>query len=370
MTKKVLFIATVTGHIISFHIPYLKWFKENGYEVHVASYGDKEIKYCDKHYNLQFARFPLKLRNIKVYKQLKKIINENDYYLIHCHTPTAGVLGRLAAKNARKRGTKVMYTAHGFHFYKGAPLINWLIYYPIEKFMSKYTDCLITITNEDYELAKKKFKKVKQIEHVNGVGFNTERLDIPVTEQEKQNIKQEFNIKENDIVLSYIAELNKNKNQILLINTVEELKKTNQNIKLLLIGNGPLKDYYQKIIENKNLQDNIKLLGRRADIGALLSLTNIYVASSIREGLPVNVMEAMYMKLPIVATDNRGHRELVKNGENGYIIKSFNYMEFSNKIKEIIEKNTYTLGSNSRKMAEKYSITNIMETMKKIYRSE
>ena len=104
--KKVLFIASVTTHIITFHTPYLKWFKDNGYEVHVASKGEQEIKYCDKHYNLQFERFPLKLRNIKVYKQLIKIISENDYYLLHCHTPTAGVLGRLAAKKSKEKRNK------------------------------------------------------------------------------------------------------------------------------------------------------------------------------------------------------------------------------------------------------------------------
>lgn len=365
-SKKVLFVATITGHM-DFHIPYLKWFKENGYEVHVASRGDKEIKYCDKHYNLQFERFPLKFANIKVYRQLKRIINENDYYLIHCHTPTAGVLGRLAAKRARKNGTTVIYTAHGFHFYKGAPLINWLLYYSIEKFMSKYTDCLITITNEDYELAKRKFKKIKEIEHVNGVGFNPERLDKIITEEEKEKLREELKIGKSDLVLSYIAELNKNKNQILLINTVEELKKTIPNVKLLLIGNGASKEYYQNVVEEKNLQDNIKLLGRRTDIGALLSITNIYVASSIREGLPVNVMEAMYMKLPIVATDNRGHRELVKDGENGYIIKSFGYIDFSNKIKELVEKDLCYLGNNGKKMAEMYSIANVIPTMEKIY---
>ena len=143
--KKVLFVATVTKHINSFHIPYLKWFKEEGYEVHVASNGNEPIEYCDKHYNLPFERFPLRKNNIKTYRELKKIINENKYEIIHCHTPVGGVLTRLAAKKARKKGTRVIYTAHGFHFYKEAPLLNWLIYYPIEKWLSRYTDCLITM---------------------------------------------------------------------------------------------------------------------------------------------------------------------------------------------------------------------------------
>ena len=113
--KRVLFVATVTRHINAFHIPYLKWFKEQGYEVHVASNGNEKIEYCDKHFNLPFARFPLKVENIKTYKELKKIINDNNYEIIHCHTPVGGVLTRLAAKKARQNGTKVIYTAHGFY---------------------------------------------------------------------------------------------------------------------------------------------------------------------------------------------------------------------------------------------------------------
>ena len=155
--KKVLFVASVNSHIIGFHTPYLKMFQERGYEVHVASYGDEKIEYCDKHHNIHFERFPFKLKNIKAYKELKKIIKDNKFEIIHCHTPTASVLTRLAARNARKKyNTKVIYTAHGFHFYKGAPAINWIIYYPIEKWLARYTDCLITINQEDYERAKER----------------------------------------------------------------------------------------------------------------------------------------------------------------------------------------------------------------------
>ena len=244
--KKVLFVATVTKHINSFHIPYLKWFKEEGYEVHVASNGNEQIEYCDKHYNLPFERFPLRKNNIKTYRELKKIINENKYEIIHCHTPVGGVLTRLAAKKARKKGTRVIYTAHGFHFYKGAPLLNWLIYYPIEKWLSRYTDCLITINKEDYELAKKKFRKCKQIELVHGVGLDTTKFDIKISNQALATLKDEISIKKDNIVLTYIAELNKNKNQQLLIKTIEQIvKEGDTRYILLLVGDGELKEQYQ-----------------------------------------------------------------------------------------------------------------------------
>lgn len=366
--KKVLFVATITRHINTFHIPYLKWFKEQGYEVHVASNGNEKIEYCDKHYNLPFERFPLKKNNIETYQKLKEIIDKNQYQIIHCHTPVGGVLTRVAARKARKHGTKVIYTAHGFHFYKGSPIKNWIIYYPIEKVCARWTDCLITITEEDFELAKKKIK-AKEVKHINGVGMNTERFEKEITESEKNRKKEELGISKNDIVFSYVAELNKNKNQIFLINVIKELKKEVPNIKLLLIGDGPLLQEYKDIIRNNNLEDTVKILGKRSDINDILSITDIYLASSIREGLPVNVMEAMYKGIPIIATDNRGHRELVKDQENGFIIKTKGEMQ--QKIKEILKDRELRekLTKNGKENAKQYEFYSVMSDMKKIYKN-
>lgn len=142
-------------------------FKDLGWQVDVASHGDKELPFCDKHYEIPIKRSPANIENLKAYKELKKIIRENKYDIIHCHTPMGGMLARLAARSQRKYGTKVLYTAHGFHFYKGAPKINWLIYYPIELTMSYLTDCLITINDEDFEFSKRHLK-AKKTEKVNG----------------------------------------------------------------------------------------------------------------------------------------------------------------------------------------------------------
>lgn len=366
--KKVLFVATVTKHINAFHIPYLKWFKEQGYEVHVASNGDEKIDFCDKHFNMPFSRCPFKFNNLKTYKQLKKIMDENKYEIIHCHTPVGGVLARLAAKKARKSGTKVIYTAHGFHFYKGAPLLNWIIYYPIEKWMSKYTDTLITINKEDYELAKKRFKKIKNIEHVHGVGLDTTRFNITKDDEELNQLRKQIGIDKDNTVLTYVAELNENKNQILLIKAMEQLvKETKDNCVLLLIGDGILREEYEQYIKANNLEKSVKLLGKRDDIPKILKLTDIYVASSLREGLPVNILEAMYMGLPVIAMDNRGHRELVKNEENGFLIN--NKDELVEKIKIIL--------SNKKKICKKidentsfintYLLQTVVEEMKRIY---
>lgn len=365
--KKVLFVATVTPHINAFHIPYLKWFKEQGYEVHVASYGDEEIAYCDKHYNLPFARKPLKVQNYKVYRELKTIIEENQYEIVHCHTPVGGVLARLASRKERKNGTKVIYTAHGFHFFKGAPLINWLIYYPIEKIMSRYTDTIITINQEDYELAKKKFKKSKTIELVHGVGLDLSRFDINIKQEELDNLRQEFGIADEDIVLGYVAELNKNKNQILIIKAIEQLVKQNKNYKLILIGDGVNKEELELYVKENKLENNIKLIGRRNDVPKLLKIIDIYVASSLREGLPVNILEALYMGLPVVALDNRGHREAAKYTENIKICSENDENLLATIIKDIEVSCKSDRQDKSREDIKNFMLDNVLKEMKRIY---
>lgn len=357
--KKVLFVATVTQqHINVFHIPYLKWFKEQGYEVHVASKGNEYIEYCDKHFDLPFERFPIKRNNIKTYKQLKKIIDENDYEIIHCHTPVGGVLGRFAARKTRKKGTKVLYTAHGFHFFKGAPILNWLIYYPIEKLMARYTDCLITINQEDYDFAKKHLK-AKQIELVHGVGVDENKFSFEMSEEEKNNLREELGLNKDDYVISYVAELNKNKNQIMIINAMKELIKYKNNIKLLLIGDGKLREFLKNEISKNNLGKNISLLGYRKDVPKILKITDLYISTSKREGLPVNLIEAMMTGLPIIATNCRGNRDIAKK-----TVEIDNVEELTDNIKKCIEnKDDY--------ICEKrydYELKNVIKRMEEIYK--
>ena len=369
--KKVLFVASVAGHIKNFHTPYLKLFKDKGYTTYVAANWtlkeNEKIDFCDNFIQLPIERKPFSLKNIKAICKLKKLLKVEKFDLIHCHTPMGSVVARLSAKSSRKKGTKVVYTAHGFHFYKGAPLKNWIIYYPVEKICSKWTDCLITITNEDYKFAKKHFKNIKKIEHVNGVGMNAKRLEKGLTDSEKNDIRENLKIKSDDIVFSYVAELNSNKNQMLLIHIIERLKDSYPNIKLLLIGNGPLKERYKEYIDENNLNEFIKLLGKRNDINELLSITDIYMASSKREGLPVNIMEAMYKGIPIVATDNRGHREIAMNSKNIFIEKDITEME--QKVIDIISnmKNYKELSQEEHNDSKKYSIESVIERMNEIY---
>ena len=367
--NKVLFVASIDRHILSFHTPYLKLFKDEGYEVHVASNGTEIIPFVDKKYNVEFERSPFKTSNIKAYFHLKRIIEENNYDLIHCHTPMASALTRIAARAARQKAIKVVYTAHGFHFFKGAPLKNWLIYYPIEKILSKYTDCIITINSEDYKTAINKNFKARKIVFVNGVGVDLEKYP-PRTFEQKSLMREKYCYSQDDFILFFAAELSYRKHQDLLINAVNLLKKSIPNIKLLLAGSGPLEKQYKEQTALLGLDSNVKFLGYRKDVKNYLILSDIAVASARQEGLPVNLMEAMATGLPLVVTDARGNRDLVVEGENGLINDLYDQVGFANSIEKLYKNKNLRefFGQQNIKLVRKYSIKNVLQEMKTIYR--
>lgn len=369
--KKVLYVATVDVHIKTFHLPYLKLLHENGYEVHVATNGDEIFPYCDKKHQICIERNPFRLNNLKAIKQLKTIIESEKYDLIHCHTPMGAVITRLAAKKARKHNeTKVFYTAHGFHFYKGAPMLNWLLFYPIEKYLAKYTDTIITINNEDYSLAKKHFnKRCKQIEYIAGVGIDKKKFDLKFDKKEKDSLRKSLDIHKDDFVMIYPAELSKRKNQLWLIDTVKDLLKSNKKIHLVLPGKDSLNGKCLESIKKFEIKDQVHLLGFRNDIPQLLMSSDLAISSSLQEGLPVNIMESMILGLPIVATNCRGNRDLVLDGINGYLVDINEKEKFINSIKKILNSNDIKkeFSNNSKKMIDDYLLEKTLDDMKKLY---
>lgn len=361
--KKVLYTATVDIHIKSFHLPYLKLLHDMGYKVYVATNGSEEFPYCDEKIVIPFERSPFKFNNIKAIFKLKKIIDKENFDLIHCHTPMGGVVTRLAARKARKKGTKVIYTAHGFHFYKGAPLINWLLFYPVEKWLARYTDVLITINSEDYELAKNKFKKTK-IKFINGVGIEPEKFDIKMTDNEKMELRKSLGLKKDDNTIIYVAELSKRKNQSMAIKVIKELSLKYSNIKFLVVGKDSYNGVYQDLTKNLNLEDNIIFTGIRNDVPKLMKISDIAISTSRQEGLPVNIMEAMLCNLPIVATNCRGNRDLIKKD---FIVELDDIKTMAEKIDFIIENK---LKFDYRKDIEKYTLSNVMKEVEKIYENK
>lgn len=369
---KVLLVATVQSHIAQFHQPLIKMLKEKGYIVHVCAKNNlKEknglsINMVDKVFDVPFSRSPFSLKNIGNYKTVKEIIKKEKYDIIHCNTPVGGLITRLAGRKYRRDGLKIIYTAHGFHFYKGAPKKNWIIYYPIEKYLAKYTDALITINEEDYKLAKSKFKTEK-IYKINSTGVNITKFKSKSSELEKNNLKKELNINENDFIIISIGELNTNKNQIMQINAMKILCQKYNNIKLFILGNGPLKEYYEREIKKVDLQDNIFLLGYRRDVNRILNIANCAVTTSLREGLGINVIEAMSADVPVIATNNRGHKDIIKNDFNGYLVKTNDVEELSDKIEYVMSNSCDDIVKNARKYITKYSEEAVMKELKNIY---
>lgn len=367
-SKKILFTSH-TANFQKFNRPFMQMLREKGWEVHYASMGEEEILDADKTFVVPFTRNPFTLSNIRAYKQLKQIIDRENYDIIHTHTPVGSVVTRLAARQARGRGTRVVYTAHGFHFFTGAPLLNWLIYYPIERLMAHYTDTLITINCEDYKRAKRTFKT--DVRYVPGVGVDPKRFKPRLTKKQRNDLRRSLGLKPDDFVMIYPAELNKNKNQTMLIAVMEKLVATNPHIHLLLPGQDSMNGFHARLIREKGLQNNIHLLGYRTDIPQLLMASDLSVSASYREGLPVHIMEAMTAGLPILSTRCRGAVELVVENANGFLTNA-DMQSFCEKLIDCVSdpERIKRFSKESLKLAQKCSIDKIKAQFYQIYREK
>lgn len=369
---KVLLTATVQSHICQFHKPLVEVLHKHGCEVHVAARDNLaeknglKLDFVEKVYDIPFARSPKSKDNIQAYKELKNIINEEKYDVIHCNTPMGGIVTRLAAKHARKQGTKIYYTAHGFHFYKGAPKKNWIVFYPIEKYFSKMTDKLITITQEDYELAKQKF--YCEVERIHGVGVDGKRYHA-VSNGDKNRIKKDLGYTEKQKVILCVGELLPNKNQKMIISSMREIVKQYSDVKLVLAGNGPEKENLEEVIKSYHLENTVEMLGYVTNLQEYQKIADVCVTCSKREGLPLNVVEAMLAETPVVATKNRGHRELLRDGETGFLVDVDDDITLGKRIVELLsdEKIYEKIQLDAKNYAQVYTFDHVKKELMKVY---
>ena len=369
--KKVLYVATVASHICQFHLPYLEFLQSRGVCIHVAARNNLaeknglQLKFFDEYFDVPFERSPKSKRNIRAYKKLVKIISENQYDLIVCNTPMGSILTRLAARKSRKAGTKVIYIAHGFHFYEGAPKKNWIVFYPIEKIFARLCDMVITINEEDYKLAKSKFKT--EVRHIHGIGVSEERYHS-VDDETNKTLRENLNLSSNDFAILCTGELNKNKNQEQLIKSAARLVDKIPSLKILLAGNGPNEQNLRELIKDLRLENVVTLLGYRTDLETITPVVDLVVSCSKREGMPLNIIEAMLCKKPIVATFNRGHNELIKDGESGYLVFSDNVEDMSDRIYKLYsdKKKISDFGNCGYNLAQKYTVDFVKEEIKDI----
>lgn len=369
---KVLLTATLQSHICQFHKPLVEILHKEECEVHVAARDNLaeknglKLDFVDKVYDIPFARSPKSIDNLHAYKELKEIISVEKYDVIHCNTPMGGIVTRLAAKTARKQGTKVYYTAHGFHFYKGAPKKNWLIFYPIEKIFSRITDKLITITKEDYELARRKFHC--KVEHIHGVGVDENRYHA-VSQKEQLELREKLNITPNQKIVLCVGELLPNKNQKMSILAVKNVIRKYPDVLLLFAGNGPEKENLEKMIKENRLEKHINFLGYITNLQEYQQVADIAISCSKREGLPLNIVEAMLSKTPVIASNNRGHRELICDKKNGFLVDVDDYKEMAKRILFLLDENVVyrEIQSSAEAYAMDYTFTNVKKELMKVY---
>lgn len=334
MSKRILFIASIEKHILRFHIPFIKWFVDLGFEVHVACNGKEKIPYCHFQHQIDFARKPFSLLHFRSFSQLNKLLAKEKFSLIHCHTAASSVITRLAARKYRKSyGLKVLYTAHGFHFFKGSPNYYWYLYYPVERFLSRYLDCLITVNREDYELAKTKFY-CKDVRRIKGMGVDPKRFPS-ISIIQRSAFRAELGISEDHFLLVYVAEFTEIKNHVFLIRNARIIREALPDVKIVLSGRGELMKRMQKLAAELGVLDIIIFLGFRDDVSTVMYSSDLGVSFSKQEGLGLHIVECMFCGLPIIATQNRGHRETVEMGKNGFIYEQGDIYSFISYVKGV-----------------------------------
>lgn len=364
---KILYVTTV-GITMTFFKQLIKELLDEGHTVDImCNETDMKVPDCYREWNCKIyhhscSRSPLSKGNLLAIGEIKKLVEEQKYDIVHCHTPIAAMCTRVACRKLRKQGVKVMYTAHGFHFYKGAPLLNWLIYYPIEKICSYWTDVLITINQEDYNLAIRKMK-ARRIEYVPGVGIDIDKFKNTVVNKKQK--REELGIPEGAFLLLSVGELNENKNHELVIRALAEIK--NKNIHYLIAGEGNLKSYLTNLCSELSLSDNVHLAGYRKDVNELYMISDAFIFPSFREGLSVSLMEAMSVGLPCIVSKIRGNVDLIdENG--GEVFNPFSLEECKKALFKIKRKDLDKMTKYNSKKIKKFSLHTIIESMNQLYK--
>ena len=375
--KRIL-ITSTDLMMIQFLVPHVQNLAENGFQVEIAcsdvggrmdEVREKLNGIVDKIHVVRLHRNPVNPGNLKGYRDMCRVIGGAHYDVIWTNEPVMGVATRLAARKARKQGTKVLYMVHGFHFYKGAPLLNWMLYYPIEKFASRFCDEIVTINTEDRLMAERKMHAPK-VSYIHGIGVSDEKFH-PISDAERSAVREAEGLSDDDFVVICIGELNENKNQKVLIEAAAQLKDKLPKLKVLLAGKGEKEAELRTQIRTSGLEDTVRLLGYRRDIPNLLPAADVAVSCSRREGLPLNILEAMFSGKPVVASRNRGHNDLIRGEENGILCEAQDSTAFAAAIHQLVEQPELCqrIGHNNREQAMRYSLRASRMEIRELFQS-
>ena len=372
-------VASVASMIDQFNRENISLLQTMGYEVDVAcnfevgntSSEERVKRFRQELQKQEVGTFQLPIPRkilafsdmIQAYKQLKKMVEEKQYTLVHCHSPIGSVIARLACRKQRKKGLKLIYTAHGFHFFTGAPKKNWLIFYPIEKIFARYTDILITICSEDYQRARKK-KLGKNIVYSPGVGIDVDKVKKI---DKKADKRQMLGIREKDILVLSVGELNQNKNHETIVRALKQLNRT--DVHYVICGQGDKKEELERMAKQFGMEERLHLLGFRTDALEWMKVADLFAFPSYREGLPVSLMEAMAAGLPVVCSKIRGNVDLIKDGEGGYMCEPMDVASFAENLSRLIKdaEQRKCMGEKNQITVQQFDKSRVSEVMKKVY---
>lgn len=362
---KILYVATVDIHIINHHLRVIKKLHDRGDIVDVASNGNYTNENIRKKFNVCFSKKPLHFNNIKAYFRIKEIIEEGDYDIVSCHTPISSFLTRIAARNM---DLKVIYTAHGFHFFRNCPLKNSLIYKTMERIAARYTDILVTINQEDFDAANQfQLKNHGEVKLVDGVGIDL--TDLNRIYHDDKITKESIGFKQGDYLIFSVGEVNKNKNHMLVLDSLLEVMTQNPHIHYIICGCGPLMTKIEKWILKNRLSDQVHLMGYRENVKQLLKVADLFVLPSRREGLPVAVLEAMALEKPIIVSNVRGCRDLIKHERNGLVFSDNQSVNFFKCFQRLYENHLLSkkLAKQAFEDVQMYSSTIVDEQILNLY---
>lgn len=371
--NKFLIVAHYSRFLVQFELNDVKLLQGMGYEVHYATNFEHEDMYADavqvirEHgvilHQVDFVRSPYNISaNIKAYKQLKHLMQTEMFAGVHCHTPMAGALARLAANAAHT--APVLYTAHGFHFYKGCPLKNRLIYQTAETFLARYTDAQITINREDFAAAQK-FPLRGKAYYVPGIGVDVKKISS--VQVDRATKRAELGIPQDAFVFISVGELNENKNHSTVIRALARTDIPNSYY--LICGEGKLKQQHFELAQKLGISEKVKLLGFRTDVSEILRACDCFVFPSFREGLSVSLMEAMAAGLPCIASRIRGNVDLLE--ESRYLFEPADESALCQLLKDAANGvQTEQECARNREMLKRYDIENVSRCMTEIYREQ
>lgn len=368
--KRILIISTVSRQFYLFEKLNIRLLTELGWSVHCAANFEDQSSELDGlpiiRHQIDFKRSPFSISNIRAFFQLYKVIQQNNINLIHCHSPVGGAVGRLVSLFFPR--VRTIYTAHGFHFYKGAPVLNWLVYYPLELLLSKITDALITINKEDFNRGFFFFSK--KTFYVPGIGVNLNKFSTKKSVEENTKFRKELKLNRDSILFLSIGELIPRKNLETAIIAFSKLE--NKNTHFLICGKGELSNPLIQLVINFDLRERVHFLGFRKDIPYIIRNCDVFVFPSFQEGLPVSLMEAMACGLPIICSQIRGNVDLLDNNIGGFLIKPNDILSFTNAMSKLYEDEglRYKMGANNINRMESFSENAVGSIMRDIYISQ